>query len=745
MWKYLLIGIITFLQGNNVDAFNKTRFESTIDQHLGYCDKNGMIELCQNSLFEDTGYMCPITYHTCNYNDIDLMQSMNTRTIPENTYYMTNIVNDGNGCKNCENEFQNIILVEKDATQNMNIDSDNLKKPACVVDNKYLNVGDTFKIENCYMCSCEKERVKCDNICRYTNLNTPMTVNNENNCLNWKQTQQASCGIIRYITEKHIEKNIHVACCKNQECRIPMCESCVTYDEYHQECEMCSDNYYTLIGYKRKCNDISRVNRMCNGFYELNEMKRQARCLTCVNGIVENNTCKCQEGYFGKECEFHYNEFYCSSNGNYNVEKKTCNCDEGFHGKYCEKVQMKGFACVNGFVKYTDDANPTCLCKKGFSGPSCNIKVACKNGRLNLNNDCMCENGYSGEICDKLGSERIVIQSTVNEDVSSKECHFGNFNDTTTECNCFYGYEGDNCDKEICENGELVFESREKTCECNSDFYGEKCEIDCNLECNGNGNNCNDDRICVCNDGWYGSKCQFIDLVDKEIINIMGKEIKIKLDQMSSVSSMKIQHIECLEENCLPFMLKNTETENRGSIRQLSSVSNNYTTMNMSQFRRDGFVIEMYSNNNTYILDDYNLAVSSENLVENNYFRYRELDENDLGYSQTNEDVSIIDDTEPTNHTTLVMGGIIACVVLAILVFTVLRKNSYRNRVIRQIERNNARVQRQNVNPNIFGHYNQFNQTQNVSNMNSNIDINPEYTKYSANPIMTNRLSRSPV
>ena len=747
MLKLILIGIIGFLNRNFVDGFNRTEYFEMQKEHLEYCEESNHVQLCQKSLFSDKNTICPLDYHVCGKDDTDYLVNIDKTLILNNKYYMTNIVNNQDKCESCSNPEDSIIVIERENNANTK------KTKMCNIGNKYLNVGDIFKMEKCYVCSCQVNSVKCDNICTYRNPNLLMMNNNLNNCLNWNQEMTISCGSLMN-NEESANRNIGIACCRNQGCKIPFCQTCVNNDEVTQFCTSCKENYYILNGYRRKCNDHSRLNMMCNGFYEVNELNREAKCLKCENGVVENNICVCKEGYFGKTCSYNYNSYYCSSNGIYNVATKTCVCDSLFRGKHCQErnLNMKheeANICVNGFWKETSNI---CLCKKGFTGEKCNITKHCVNGELDSMNRCICENGYSGETCEKLGFVTQNNLRTIEE--NEDECYFGSWDTTLSGCKCYFGYEGTTCNKKICENGELLFQNREKTCICNEKYYGKFCQYNCNHSCNGNGNACNEKQICDCNSGWYGSKCQFIDLTNKTKIILMGKDIDIQKYITSESESLKIQHIQCLEDNCLPFMLKHEK--NSMTYRRLDdrNINSNFTILNMTQFEKEGFVIQMYSKNNSKLFYDYNLPISSETLDTNNYFRYvvTTNDENQNMNNNTNNNTINTKNTKNKanmieNHTTLVIGGIIGCALIATVIFSVLRKYSFRQKIVQQREKKKT-LERKSINPNLFSHYNQF-YTQNSSirgsNIHSSIEISPEYTKYSANPIMTNRLRDSNV
>ena len=88
------------------------------------------------------------------------------------------------------------------------------------------------------------------------------------------------------------------------------------------------------------------------------------------------------------------------------------------------------FSCEPNGICNTDNQ---CLCKDGFVGDSCDIKICnCNTRGKCINGKCSCNLGWEGEEC----QTRKVQNGTIEND--------------TVRCNP--GWKGDNCEIKICDN-----------------------------------------------------------------------------------------------------------------------------------------------------------------------------------------------------------------------------------------------------------------------------------------------------
>ncbi|XP_064631848.1 stabilin-2-like [Lineus longissimus] len=117
--------------------------------------------------------------------------------------------------------------------------------------------------------------------------------------------------------------------------------------------------YVAFRGCARLCNRTITTKKCCSGFYS-NE------CLPCPGGFINacNNHGTCDDGYLG--------------NG-------TCKCEPGFYGRNCEH-------CTDP-TKFGPDCKQTCTCIKGRCDLGTKGNGRCKAGS--------CETGYKGPNCEQ--------------------------------------------------------------------------------------------------------------------------------------------------------------------------------------------------------------------------------------------------------------------------------------------------------------------------------------------------------
>uniref|UniRef100_A0A0K0E8S4 Neurogenic locus Notch protein n=1 Tax=Strongyloides stercoralis TaxID=6248 RepID=A0A0K0E8S4_STRER len=231
---------------------------------------------------------------------------------------------------------------------------------------------------------------------------------------------------------------------------------------------------------------------------------------TCV--IDDENltfSCICQKPYYGTLCEKSNScSLDCGENGeckNDLKNKEYCECKTGFEGVLCDTISnpCTNNKCSENSTCFAEGNQYTCSCNNGWYGEFCELDVdecqfePCKNNGTCINLEgtykCECLEGFNGDVCQNEINDKCICENPLH--VCSKDI------DGNIECKC----EGENCDitqesckTKGCENGGNCVSNdlnNQAFCMCPSNFEGVYCEKytgNCLVE----GKNCQNNGTC---------------------------------------------------------------------------------------------------------------------------------------------------------------------------------------------------------------------------------------------------------
>lgn len=241
------------------------------------------------------------------------------------------------------------------------------------------------------------------------------------------------------------------------------------------------------------------------------------------SGVNFEPTCSCQKcdmGYYGDHCErFEPSGDVCNGHGkdvfwyNATVQSKKgggCLCQEGYYGRQCEFTSLKDVCSGHGEMY----GYGSCECAEGFSGKDCEqsfslppcgtSQYAPQGQRVYLNGQsfCHCNHGYYGENCS--------VQC-----LNVCKSGYQIFKGESCGCDCYNGYYGEDCSQKCtntCKYGFSVYSNGACGCECYEGFYGETCELSCSnqITCLNGGKAVYKNGACACDcpENIFGKVCE---------------------------------------------------------------------------------------------------------------------------------------------------------------------------------------------------------------------------------------------
>ena len=238
---------------------------------------------------------------------------------------------------------------------------------------------------------------------------------------------------------------------------------------------------------------------LCNqGFYGDNCENKIVQCAQyCdINGeCLKDGTCVCKPYWTGPACQDLtscpvIDGKICNDNGSCDETSGKCNCKATYHQPKCEKDIL----CPNNCSGSNGDCDVTsgkCICKKGFYSPDCSKTCTCTHGICDDYGLCkLCDSGWTGPNCDKAcncvngtcktdGSGTCVCSNGwtgPNCEIPSADICDGRCNGLHSECKC--------ADKQICEYSKCRPCNPNNPCVCGFvNECGDPCTSDCSKGC----------------------------------------------------------------------------------------------------------------------------------------------------------------------------------------------------------------------------------------------------------------------
>ncbi|XP_022808830.1 mucin-like protein [Stylophora pistillata] len=221
---------------------------------------------------------------------------------------------------------------------------------------------------------------------------------------------------------------------------------------------------------------------------------------SCIFDVaITNDTTFTDQETFKRDCPDQ-----CSGKGR--CVNGSCKCIEGWKGKNCDKG-----SCLNCSTIHGKCAKGFCVCDLGWEGRSCELEATCfgvnnctspEHGSCKTTDVCQCNPGYIGANCS--------IVPTCN-DVSN--CTGNGICVDFDVCKCKMGWTGSNCAQYSCEQLDYCSERGScvafDKCDCDYGWTGVSCALpDCEAvnQCSNKGECISSDK-CRCLPGFVGADC----------------------------------------------------------------------------------------------------------------------------------------------------------------------------------------------------------------------------------------------
>lgn len=126
-------------------------------------------------------------------------------------------------------------------------------------------------------------------------------------------------------------------------------------------------------------------------------------------GKCDNGKCQCLESYTGNVCNIRECNIDCSGHGTCSLQTQSCKCNKGWFGKNCEfKVcPATRFGSCGGHG-LCDESTGLCSCDENWTGGACHIprcvagtSVDCSGHGRCRGEKCHCKLGWAGVACEK--------------------------------------------------------------------------------------------------------------------------------------------------------------------------------------------------------------------------------------------------------------------------------------------------------------------------------------------------------
>ncbi|XP_052763015.1 multiple epidermal growth factor-like domains protein 10 isoform X3 [Mya arenaria] len=353
-----------------------------------------------------------------------------------------------------------------------------------------------FQGDKCNECSASYYGTYCNELCSVGCENRLCSKNGTCTCSsNFKGTACDTCADNRY--GENCDKVCNVGCSSsfcdrnNGFCKcLPnftgdSCDQCKP-GFYGQSCnKLCSNN---CIGGKclkdvGKCIDgcVSRYtgdncSSLCDSTCATCLQNDKLHCMSCNNGNT-GTTCQCPPN-----CDCVSGSDKCESCAQgYANPVKQCKCQS----QYCSGISCS--ECINN--TYYNDNGACCKCPENCKDGVCNSGTECTSG---------CIDGFYSLDCSKrcasIGANCLKCNKTDGNCLSCNDGLYPHENGTCISCNS------------NCKNGQCNSTTGECTNGCTEQFWGNKCDLPCNSNCE----TCQKDSgICVscANKTFHGNNC----------------------------------------------------------------------------------------------------------------------------------------------------------------------------------------------------------------------------------------------